>query len=255
MTPRIIALLNEKGGSGKTTLALNIGAYLASKGNRVLMVDMDPQGHLGKSLGINVRAVNHSTFNLLIERRVTALRAMMPTRIGNLSLIPSNKRLSDFVVNAAGHRDRHLKLDKKLRQVSGFDYVIVDSPPSLGLLSVNILLAVREVIVPVSSTYLALDGCAEVVSTIEMTKRNFKKTELDLSMVVATLYRQTDLADAINARLEQRFGDKFAQTIIHYDVKIDQAQSFGQTIFEFDPESEGARMLARLGEEVIAHGR
>jgi chromosome partitioning protein len=249
---RKIAFVNEKGGSCKTTLAVNVAAYFARQGRRVCLVDMDPQGQVGKSLGLDVAAVKPSVFELLIDPQVAVEDAVRPTAIENLSVIAANKTLVDFPVVAAADPDRVTKLKEKLDGLRGFDYVLVDSPPSLGLLTLNIMMAVKEIVIPVSLTFLALDGCSEIVETVENVKKTYRKRDLRVSMVVPTLYRRTNLADAILAKLGDFFGDRLSKTVVGYNVAIDEAQSLGQTIWQYAPSSRGAEALAALSDEIAA---
>ena len=248
---RKIAFINEKGGTGKTTLALNIGDYIARQGKKVLLIDMDPQGHIGKSMGIDVQSVRHTIFDVLVDENVSMEEVIYPSSNENLKLVISNKLLTDLVINIAKDQDRHLKLKQKIDSVKGFDYILIDSPPSLGLLTVNILLAAEEVIIPVSMTYLALDGCAEIISSIKLVRKNFDHDKIHISKVVPTLYRENPLARTVLGRLQKHFGECVSKTILRFDEKIDQSQSFGKTIFEFAPDSDGAKMLADLGKEVM----
>jgi len=234
---RKISFVNEKGGSGKTTLTINVGAYIASRGKKVLILDMDPQGHIGKSLGLDVKRIDDTIFDALVNEDLKLTDVIRKTSLKNLDIAPSNK---------------FLKLAKKIEQLNGYDYLLIDCPPSLGLLTVNILLAVTEVIIPVSLTFLALDGCAEIVDTVRTIKRNFAKNDLDITMVVPTFYRNTNMANAILGKLKIYFGNRVSDTIIKFDVKIDQSQSFGKTIFEFAPDSPGAKMMGELAKEVMA---
>lgn len=248
---RRIAFINEKGGTGKTTLVLNIGDYIARQGKKVLLVDMDPQGHIGKSLGVDVQCARYSVFDLLIEKDLSVKEAVLPTSNENLKIVVANKLLTDLTINIAKDSDRHVKLKQKLDEVEGFDFILIDSPPSLGLLTVNILLASDEIIIPVSMTYLALDGCAEIISSINLVRKNFNHDTIHISKVIPTLYRDTALSNAILNRLRGHFGEKLSKTVLKFDDKIDQSQSFGKTIFEFAPNSEGAQLLANLGNEVM----
>jgi chromosome partitioning protein len=251
---RKIAFVNEKGGSCKTTLAVNTAAYLAGKGHRVCLIDMDPQGQVGKSLGFDVTAIKPSVFELLTQPGVAARDAAFATNIPNLDVIVANKLLVDFPVVAAADEDRVNKLRDKLDGLRGYDYVFVDSPPSLGLLTLNIMMAVKEIIIPVSLTFLALDGCSEIVETVENVKKTYRKRDLEITMVVPTLYRRTNLADAILAKLQQFFADKLSKTVIGYNVAVDEAQSLGQTIWQYDSNSRGAEMMRDLAEEIIKAG-
>ncbi|MBI5178079.1 MAG: ParA family protein [Nitrospinae bacterium] len=251
---RKIAFVNEKGGSGKTTLTINVGAWLAMQGKKVLILDMDPQGHVGKSLGVDVHKVQKSVFDLLIYPDVRMEEAMLPTANKNLFIVPANKRLTDFVINVAHQPDRHIRLRNKVDTLEGFDYLLVDSPPSLGLLTVNILLAAQEVVIPVSLTYLALDGCAEIMDTVKVVRENFGHLDLRISLVVPTFFRDTILVQSILNKLTHHFGGGMSKTVIKFDMKLDQAQSFGKTIFEFDPASLGAKMMESVASEVMALG-
>ncbi len=247
---RKIAFINEKGGSGKTTLTLNVGASLAGKGARVLILDMDPQGHIGKSLGLDVARIWPTVTDLLLDPGVKIEETARPTDIPNLWITPSNKLLTDFPVNVSSDPERHLRLQQKLNNAYGFDFILIDSPPSIGLSTVNILMAVEEVVIPVSLTYLALDGCVEIIDTVETMRRNFNHTGLHVSLVVGTFYRNNDLVNSILRKLRSHFGSRMARTVIEYDMKLDQAQSFGKSIFDFAPDSVGARQMATVAEEV-----
>jgi chromosome partitioning protein len=250
MTCQRFALLNEKGGTGKTTLTVNLGAYLAGREKRVLLVDMDPQGHLGKSMGIDVRRLRATTFELLLDPEVGLDRTLIHSSVPNLDLVLSNKRLSDMILNAAAAPDRHLKLKNALGSLQNYDFLLIDSPPSLGLLTVNILMAATRVIIPVSCSYLAMDGCAEVLKTLATVRNRLAHPDLDVGLVVPTMYHDTALALAVVNRIRDYFTTKMGP-VIPYDMLIDQAQSYGQTIFEFAPESAGGKAMAQLGEEVL----
>jgi len=161
------------------------------------------------------------------------------------------KFIPDVVVNVSTHADRHAKLKQKVDDICGFDFLLIDSPPSLGLLTVNILLATTEVVIPVSLTYLALDGCAEILDTINVVSRNFGHNSLHVGLVVPTFFNDTILVQSIMNKLKNHFGDKLSKTVIKYDMKLDQAQSFGRTIFDFAPDSLGAAMMGDVAKEVL----
>jgi chromosome partitioning protein len=253
---RKIAFVNEKGGSCKTTLAVNVGAYFAlEKGLRVLLVDVDPQGQVGKSLGIDVRDSESTVYELLTDQAIRPADVAQRSRVEGLDVIIANKSLIDFPQLAAREGDREWKLKQKFDGLRGYDYVIFDSPPSLGLSTINIMLTVDEIIIPVSLTYFALDGCAEIMDTVRSVKENFGRRDIRVSMVVPTLYRNTNLANEIMAKLKEHFGSRVARTIIRYNVRIDEAQSHGLTIWEYDPRSTGAEMLRELSEEVLQNAQ
>ncbi len=251
---RRIAFINEKGGSCKTTLSVNTAAYIAHHGKRVLLVDMDPQGQAGKSLGFYVRELSPSVNDLLMDPALKAQDAIRESHIEGLDVLISNKTLADFPVEVAAHDDRERKLAKKIAGLSDYDYIIFDSPPSMGLININVMLACEEIVVPVNLTYLALDGCAEIVESVDRMRDQFGKRHLEIILVVPTLYRPTRLADEIIRKLKSHFPGKTARTIIGYNVKIDEAQSYGQSIWEYSSWSRGAHMLESLAKEIINSG-
>lgn len=249
---RRIAFINEKGGSCKTTLAVNTAAYIATHGpHRVLLVDMDPQGQSGKSLGFYVRELSPTVRDVLLDPALPARAAIRPSHVEGLDVLVSNKNLADFPVEVASHPDRERKLADKLAQVDGYDYIVYDSPPSMGLITTNILLSTEEIVVPVNLTYFALDGCAEIVETVERMHEQYNKRDLRIILVVPTLYRSTKLADAVLAKLKAHFPGRTARTVIGYNVKIDEAQSHGKTIWEYASWSRGAHMLESLAQEIV----
>jgi chromosome partitioning protein len=252
VTLRRIAFINEKGGTCKTTLAVNTAAWFAQKkGKRVLLVDLDTQGHAGKSLGIDVRTLSRNVFHWLTEAELTLGEVVRPTAIDNLQVVPSYKQMADFPLIVATHRDRDDLLKARMAEVerAGYDLVVFDAPPSLGLTTTNILLAATEVVVPVATTYLSLDGCAEMAATVRKMAEG-RNPALFISLVVPTLYRKTALADEIIQRLEQHFPGRTARLPLALNVAIDEAQSHGKTIWEYAPWSRGATLLQAVAETV-----
>jgi len=272
--PRRIAFINEKGGSAKTTLVANLAAYLAlHRGRRVLGIDMDPQGQLGKVLGLNVRRSRRSSIELLLDtvlgdpgldRAVTAEldpardpSAVLPitrTRIPNLDVIVANKSLALFPTWEGGEDpDPTGRLTRTLAEapeLDRYDFVFFDAPPSFGPLTLNVLRASAEVVVPVPLTYLAMDGCAELMRTIATVRRRYAHPGLRITMVVPTFYRRTRLAHEILDRLKARFPKEIAHTVVGYHVKIDEAQSRGLSVVEYAPKDRGAKVMAQLAEEL-----
>jgi chromosome partitioning protein len=253
---RKIAFINEKGGTCKTTLAVNVAAYLAQKkGLRVLLVDLDTQGHAGKCVGVDVRTVKPNVFHWLTQEEVSLDAVVQQTAIEKLHVIPSYKEMSEFPLEVAPDKKRAYRLDQKLRQAKGrYDAVLFDAPPSMGITTVNILVAAREVVVPVAMTYLSLDGCAEIAETVRSVATLHERPDLKLSLVIPTLYRKTALAQAIHERLRQHFPEALCATPLGFNVKIDEAQSHGQTIWEYAPKSKGAQMIGEIAEEIWTRG-
>ncbi len=251
---RRIAFVNEKGGTCKTTLCVNLGAWLAlEKGLRVLLADLDTQGHAGKSLGLDVRGLSPTIHDLLLDPALALEDVARDTAVPGLRLLPANKDLATFPVDVAGEPDRADKLRQRVDVLpeGAYDAVLFDAPPSVSLVTENVMRAATEVVIPVALTYLALDGCAEILSSLERLRAERGEAPA-LTMLVPTLPRRTRLADEIRAKLEERFAGLVARTALGFSVKIDEAQSHGRTIFEHAPRSSGALALAALGEELFA---
>jgi chromosome partitioning protein len=265
---RRIAFINEKGGSGKTTLLGNIAAFLAlRRGRRVLAIDFDPQGQLGKALGVDVRRTRRSAIDLLLDSvlegpgvepnqgsgPVTLGLPIVPTRIPGLDLIPANKSLGLFPAWEPGGgdpTDRLAKTLRRTREAARYDFVLFDAPPSFGPLTLNVLRATEEVVVPVPLTYLALDGCAELSRSLATVRARYGHKSLRVSMVIPTFYRRTRLAHEVLDTLKARFPKEIAHTVVGFHVKLDEAQSRGLSIFEHAPSDRGARAMASLAEEL-----
>ncbi len=270
MALRRIAFINEKGGSGKTTLLGNIAAFLAlRRGRRVLGIDLDPQGQLGKALGVDVRSARRSALDLLLDTVLegpgpaTAEAApsaagrlpIVPTRIAGLDLVPANKSLGLFPCLQPGAEDPTGRLARSLRrsrEISSYDFVLFDAPPSFGPLTLSVLRAVDEVVVPVPLTYLALDGCAELMRSLATVRTRYGNSGLRVTMVIPTFYRRTRLAHESLDRLKARFPKEIAHTVVGFHVKLDEAQSRGLSIFDYAPNDRGARAMAALAEELEA---
>lgn len=250
-----IGFLNEKGGSCKTTLSVHLAAHLAKRqGLKVLLCDLDPQGQVGKSLGFDVASMSPDMLDLLTDPGLSLEKASHPTDIDGLRIVPSNKGLVNFPLHVADAEDRYVRLVKKIRSEHDYDAIIFDAPPSMGLLSTNILVAADSVVVPVNCSYLALDGCAEVLASVERVKEELGNADLTVDAVVPTLYRKTRLADEIVSRLENAFGPSLT-SILRYDVKVDEAQSHGRTVFDHARSSRGAKMLTTISEEIWSRVR
>ena len=253
---RRIAFINEKGGTGKTTLAVNVAAWLAKARNaRVLLADLDTQGHAGKSLGVDVRGLRPNIADLLFDDRVQVNDVLVRTGVPNLDLLPANKDLSEFPERIAGRPDREKRLEQKLADLAGYDYLLFDAPPSMGIVTVNVMLAAEEIVIPVALTYFALDGCAEILETVGRIRDQYGGSRPEVSLVVPTLYRRTSLADAILAKLRERFPADLSSTVLGFNVQIDEAQSHGRTIWEYAPASRGAQMIEAIAREIDGRGK
>ena len=276
LAPRRIAFINEKGGSAKTTLVASFAAHLAlRRGRRVLAIDMDPQGQLAKVLGVDHRTPTRSAIDLLLDGllgdaaldrgprrspdRPSAVLPIVRTRIPGLDVIVANKSLGLFPAwQDADDLDPTARLRVALdasHDIDRYEFVFFDAPPSFGPLTLNVLRAADEVVIPVPLTFLALDGCAELVRTIQTVRDRYAHPGLRISMVVPTFYRRTRMAHEILARLESRFPKEIAHGVVGYHVRIDEAQSRGLSIFEYAPRDRGAKVMAQLAEELEQRGQ
>jgi chromosome partitioning protein len=248
---RRIAFVNEKGGTCKTTLCVNVAAWIAGRrGKRVLVADLDTQGHAGKALGVDVRGLSPTIRDVLVGSALSVVDVARPTPVPGLDLLPANKDLAGFPVEVAAAHDRADRLRSRLDAIpeGTWDAVLVDAPPSVSLVTENVLRAADEVVLPVGLTYLALDGCAEILASLEALRFATGRAPV-VTLVVPTLYRKTQLADEILAKLRERFPDRLSAPL-GFSVKIDEAQSHGETIFEYAPRCSGAQALAEIARAV-----
>lgn len=249
---RRVAFINEKGGSCKTTLAVNVAAWLATgRSQRILLADLDTQGHAGKSLGVDVRGLS-PTVHEWLTGEASFEAVVRPTPVPGLDLLPANKVLAGLPVALAAAPDRATRLAARLAAIpeGRYDAVLIDSPPSRSLVTENVLCAADAIVVPVALTYLALDGCAEILESLDDLKAAHGRAPA-LGLVVPALYRKTQLADEILAKLRARFPAELSGTVLGWSVKVDEAQSHGRTVFEHAPRSPGAVALAEIADEVL----
>ncbi len=243
-----IAVLNQKGGVGKTTTAINVAAYLAKAGKKVLVVDLDPQGNATSGLGIDKNQVEHSLYDCLIGR-APAADCIHETSQPDLYLLPGSADLAALELELAQMSGRERQL-KKILQSLEFDIILIDCPPSLGILTINALTAASDVLVPVQTEYYALEGLSQLVQIIQRVKAG-SNPELNLLGVVLTMYdNRTSLAEQVVAEVEKHFGKKVFKTRIPRNVRLAEAPSFGRSIAAHDKWSKGARAYKALTKEV-----
>lgn len=252
---RVIAMCNQKGGVGKTTTTINLGAALAEYGRRVLIVDFDPQGAASAGLGINSLELDLTVYNLLLQPRTSTRDAIITTAVENLDIIPANIDLSAAEVQLVNEVARESALDRALRQVSDdYDIILIDCQPSLGLLTVNALTAAHGVIVPMEAEFFALRGVALLVDTIE-TIRDRINPRLKIDGIVATMVDNRTLhSREVLDRLDEVFGDLVYTTRIGRTVKFPDASVATEPITSYAPNHPGAKAYRRLAREVVARG-
>jgi chromosome partitioning protein len=251
--PRIIAVTNQKGGSGKTTTSVNLAAALALKTRKVLLVDLDPQANATIGLGFSSTDLNNSIYHVLIDPEVTMQEIMKETSTENLYLIPATIHLSGAEVELVNTIGREITLREKLMPlVKQFDYIIIDCPPSLGLLTLNALTTAREIIIPVQTHFYALEGMSLLMNTIDLVRRRLNH-KLNITGILATIYQSgTKLSERVMEELRKFFGKQVFETVIRMNVKLAEAPSHGQPVMVYDAESNGAVDYQALAQEVIA---
>ncbi len=248
--PRVLAVANQKGGVGKTTTSVNLGAALAELGFRVLVIDLDPQGNATTGLGIDARNFELSMYDVLM-RDSSLEDCVEPTSMKNLFVAPATIALAGAEIELVPAFSRELKLKKSIESViDEFDYVLIDCPPSLGLITVNALAAADEVLVPIQCEYYALEGLSQLMRNVHLVASNLNP-QLDISTIVLTMYdARTKLADQVANEVRLHFGSKVCRNVIPRTVRLSEAPSFGQPITAFDPASRGAIAYRELAKEV-----
>jgi chromosome partitioning protein len=248
--PRIVAIANQKGGVGKTTTSVNLGAALAEMGFRVLVVDLDPQGNATTGLGVNARELEGSVYDVIMNDAPVE-DCVEPTSLKNLFVVPATIDLAGAEIELVPAFSRELKLRRALHEIrDDYDYMIIDCPPSLGLLTVNGLAAADDVIVPIQCEYYALEGLSQLIRNVSLVQKNLNPS-LDVRGIVLTMYdARTKLADQVEQEVRNHFGRTVYQTVVPRTVRLSEAPSFGQPIILFDPTSRGAVAYRELAKEV-----
>jgi chromosome partitioning protein len=250
---RVLALCNQKGGVGKTTSTINLGAALAEYGRRVLLVDFDPQGALSVGLGVNPMELDQTIYNALMERDVTADDILLKTNIVGMDLLPSNIDLSAAEVQLVGEVAREQTLKRVLKPVlADYDVVLIDCQPSLGLLTINALTAANGVIIPLECEFFSLRGVALLIQTIDKVRERLNP-QLELEGILATMYDGRTLhGREVLARVVEAFADKVFHTVINRTVRFPETTVAGEPITSFAPSSAGANAYRDLAREVVA---
>jgi len=245
---KIIAVTNQKGGTGKTTSTINIGAGLTHLGNRVLLIDLDPQANLSFSLGLNDPA-SMPNIHEVLQGRITLASAII--EVNSMGLVPSSPDLVNLEMDTASARNSALLLRQALDGLLDWDYILLDCPPSYGLITLNALTAAQELYVPVQAEFLALQGMSKLLETVAAVQRDHNPSLL-FSGIIATRYDQRRLLNReVIGSLSEHFGDKLFTTLIHENIALAEAPSFGQDIFSYRPDSNGARDYMALCHEIM----
>jgi chromosome partitioning protein len=248
--PRTIAIANQKGGVGKTTTAVNLGACLAELGHRVLVVDLDPQGNASTGLGINIRDLQVSMYDVILND-LPVEDCIEATAVRNLFCAPAALDLAGAEIELVPAFSREMRVRRSLDSIrDDYDFTLIDCPPSLGLLTVNGLAAASEVLVPIQCEYYALEGLGQLLRNVQLVQRNLNP-RLELSAMVLVMYdARTKLADQVVHEVRDHFGEKVCESIVPRTVRLSEAPSFGQPIITFDPTSRGSIAYRNLALEV-----
>ena len=250
MAATTIAVLNQKGGVGKTTTVINTAAYFAKKGKRVLVVDSDPQGNATSGLAIDKRQLSQSLYEMLVDPSASITDAIVSSKMENLDVLPANETLAAAEVDLVQTLEREKQLSRVLDNVS-YDAALIDCPPSLGLLTINALTAADYVVIPVQAEYYALEGLGQLLDIVQRVRSGLNP-RLELLGVVITMHdKRTMLSGQVKQELVKHFGDKLLRTEIPRNIRLAEAPSYGVSIFEHDKWSKGARAYKLVAEDLM----
>jgi chromosome partitioning protein len=251
---KIVAIANQKGGVGKSTTAINLGAYLAMEGQRVLVVDLDPQSNATSGLGVVPRSTNKQIYDVLVNE-IPLEETIVQTSTGGLDLAPSSLRLAGAEVELVSVLSRENRLRKSLEPVKEwYDIILIDCPPSLGLLTVNALAAADEIMIPIQCEYYALEGLVLLLRTIEKI-RVYLNPDLRIGGILLTMHdARTNISKQVMEEVRKQYPNETFVTVIPRNVRLSEAPSYGKPISQYDPKSSGAQAYKDLAKEVISHG-
>ncbi len=249
---KAIAIFNQKGGVGKTTTNINLAACLAQMGKKVLVIDIDPQGNTTSGLGISKKDLQHSTYELLTEEDINTRDTIMRTGVENLDIIPANAQLAGAEIELVQIVGREKILKKAIENIrEDYDYIFIDCPPSLGLLTINSLTAVDAVLVPIQCEFYALEGVSQLMSTIEIVKKNLNPGITIQGVILSMFDGRTNLSIQVVEEVKKYFKEKVYTTVIPRNVRLAEAPSYGMTIGEYDPKSTGAEAYREFAQEFL----
>ncbi|NLP30461.1 MAG: ParA family protein, partial [Clostridiales bacterium] len=238
---KAIAIFNQKGGVGKTTTNINLAACLAMKDQKILILDIDPQGNTTSGMGISKKGLKLTSYEILVDDKINVLDAIIPTNIPNLDIIPASVQLAGAEIELVQLEGREKRLKKALDKISDkYDYIFIDCPPSLGLLTINSLTAVDSVLIPIQCEFYALEGVSQLMSTIDLVKKNLNKG-LEIQGVILSMFDgRTNLSMQVVEEVKKYFKEKVYTTVIPRNVRLAEAPSHGMPVIQYDPRSSGA---------------
>lgn len=247
---KIIAVANQKGGVGKTTTSVNLSSILAKKGRKVLLIDTDPQGNATSGLGIE-KNLSYSVYDVIVNE-VDMDKTIQKTNVKNLSICPSNINLAGAEVELVSMISREQRLKEKLDLIKDqYDYIFIDCPPSLGLITLNTFTAADSVLIPIQCEFYALEGLGQLMNTINLVKKRLNKN-LEIEGALLTMYdMRTNLSNQVVKEVSKYFGDNVYKTVIPRNVKLSEAPSYGMSIIEYDARSKGAKSYDKLAKEFL----
>ena len=250
---KAIAIFNQKGGVGKTTTNINLAACLAIEGKKVLVMDIDPQGNTTSGLGVSKKDLDTTMYEILLDDNADPAKAILHTSVDGMDLIPANVQLAGAEVELVEIEGRETRLKKAMDKLKkNYDYIFIDCPPSLGLLTINSLTAVDSVLIPIQCEFYALEGVSQLVSTIEIVKKNLNK-DLEVEGVILSMFDgRTKLSIQVVEEVKKYFGDKVYTTVIPRNVRLAEAPGFGMPIAQYDPRSTGARAYTAFAKEFLS---
>ncbi|MFA5163169.1 MAG: AAA family ATPase [Patescibacteria group bacterium] len=252
---KIISIVNQKGGVGKTTTAVNLGAYLSYLGKNVLLVDIDPQANATSGLGIDHKNLEHGVYEALLGQKLVT-DVVKRTVQNNYHVAPATLSLAGAGVELVSLDDREFRLARILEEVKNeYDYIIIDGPPSLGLLTVNSLVASDEVLIPIQSEYFALEGLSQLLETIALVQNNLKPNLGIMGAVITMFDRRNKLSEAVMEELYKYFPNRIFRSVIPRSVRLAEAPSYGRSILHYDPKSKGGRAYENLAREILGLAR
>lgn len=248
---KIIAVTNQKGGVGKTTTAVNLSSCLAYIGKKTLLIDCDPQGNATSGFGIEKSDYTYSVYDCLVDRSKTK-NAVVKTKYSNMSVLPSSPDLSAAEIELAYEENREFFLKNAISDIKdNFDYIIIDSPPSLGMITINILTASDSILIPIQCEYYALEGVSQLINTVKTIKKRLN-SKIEIEGVLGTMYDgRTNLSIQVLEEIKRFFPNKIYKTVIPRNIRLSEAPSFGEPIIKYDVTSKGASAYMALAKEVI----